>query len=413
MITITADAGKICIRLNPPDATMIAAIKEIPGRRWDSVGMAWYAPATSTVAAAVAEKFGRYSPGTNAAFRELVAESRAAVAAQCKKTADEDQLAQPVINKIPLWLHQLRAYNFVFPLRAAMLDMRMGTGKSAVVVNVAINRGHKRVIIVGPKTVIDGECVLVPGGDIDTLAVWAREFYRHAGHDRWRCWNDSKGTCAERAKKMTAFLKLCEIRGEVAVVLMNYEAIWRDDMARAVMGAGFDFCVCDESHKIKSPSGAASKFFERFGAKVPWRLCLTGTPTPHSPLDIYAQYRFLDRGVFGTSFTVFRARYATMGGYGGHEVKGYQNVPEYRERVDLLAYHCGDEMLDLPEAVHTYRTVELSDKARKIYAQMEKTFVADIEAGRITASNALSKLLRLQQITSSIFASPRHFAQRA
>ena len=97
---------------------------------------------------------------------------------------------------------------------------------------------------------------------------------------------------------------------------------------------------------------------------------------------------------------MFRARYAVMGGYGGHEVKGYHHTDELRQRVDKLAYHVGREVLDLPEATHNRRKVELGSVARKAYKQMEKDFYADMEAGRIEAVNALARLLRLQQITS-------------
>ena len=395
---ITVAGGKVWIKFSPALASTIERVKLVPGRRWSPDEGAWHAPASVMVIAAVDKLFGVDQPETNEAYRALLGEARRAEAAQAHKTADV--LPQPALNKLPLWKHQLRGYHFALPLHSVMLDMRMGTGKSAVIVNLIINRGHRRVLIVAPKTVIDGDCVLEPGGNLDSLSVWAREFYRHAAHLKWRCWNDSRGTCADRAKKMQDFIALCECRGDAAIVLMNYEAAWRPDMARAIAHARFDFVVCDESHKIKSPSGSASKFFERLGPTVPWRACLTGTPTPHSPLDLFAQYRFLDKGAFGSSFTLFRAKYAVMGGYGGHEVKGYQNLEEYRDRMDRLAYHCGDEVLDLPETVHTYRTVELDPKTMRTYAQMEKTFVADLDAGRVTASNALSKMLRLQQITS-------------
>ena len=69
--------------------------------------------------------------------------------------------------------------------------------------------------------------------------------------------------------------------------------------------------------------------------------------------------------------------------------------------MEMIAYHCGDEELDLPEVMPPiYRNIELGAKTLKVYAQMEKTFIADVDAGRVTAANALSKLLRLQQITS-------------
>ena len=56
-------------------------------------------------------------------------------------------------------------------------------------------------------------------------------------------------------------------------------------------------------------------------------MALTGTPAHTSPLDVYAQYRFLDPGIFGANFSAFRDRYAVMGGYGGYQVVAYRVSP--------------------------------------------------------------------------------------
>ena len=51
------------------------------------------------------------------------------------------------------------------------------------------------------------------------------------------------------------------------------------------------------------------------GAKGPKPDVLTGTPMPHSPLDLYAQHRFLDPE-FWNQLCKFQDHYAVMGGYG-------------------------------------------------------------------------------------------------
>src|SRR5690606_39980694 len=63
------------------------------------------------------------------------------------------------------------------------------------------------------------------------------------------------------------------------------------------------------------------------GKRVPYLMALTGTPAHNSSLDVYAQYRFLDPGIFGTRFSAFRGRYAVMGGYGGYQVIAYRTSP--------------------------------------------------------------------------------------
>jgi len=59
-----------------------------------------------------------------------------------------------------------------------------------------------------------------------------------------------------------------------------------------------------------------------------------------------------------------------------------------------------EEVQDLPETVDIERTYTLPDNAQKIYDDLKDEFCALLEAGVVTASNALVKLLRLQQITS-------------
>ena len=55
--------------------------------------------------------------------------------------------------------------------------------------------------------------------------------------------------------------------------------------------------VLDESHRIKSPGSRVSLYCTALGKRVPYRMALTGTPAHTSPLDVYAQYRFLDPGI--------------------------------------------------------------------------------------------------------------------
>jgi SNF2 family DNA or RNA helicase len=48
--------------------------------------------------------------------------------------------------------------------------------------------------------------------------------------------------------------------------------------------------------------------------------------------------------------------------------------------------------------------VELSEDTYALYAALQLDFVAEVEGGVVTASNALTKLLRLQQITGGVAA---------
>jgi len=152
-------------------------------------------------------------------------------------------------------------------------------------------------------------------------------------------------------------------------------------------------------HKIKSASGKASKFCARLRRMAEKMVGLTGTPMPHSPVDLYAQYRALDPRVFGTNVHSFKQHYTITGGFGGYQVLGYKNQEEMRAKFMSIAYQADRSVIELPEATHTVILVELEPKAMKAYKSLAHDLHAAVGAGECTAANALVKLLRLQQLT--------------
>ena len=89
-------------------------------------------------------------------------------------------------------------------------------------------------------------------------------------------------------------------------------------------------------------------------------------------------------------------------------ISGYQNLDELNQKFYGIAFRVtAAETLDLPGAIETYTHVELGRKARALYDQMAVSFIAELETGeKITAANALTRLLRFQQLTSGFAATP-------
>jgi SNF2 family DNA or RNA helicase len=157
--------------------------------------------------------------------------------------------------------------------------------------------------------------------------------------------------------------------------------------------------ICDESHRIKKPSGKASVFCGRLRTRSRYRLALTGTPMPHSPLDIYGQFRFLDNRILGNSYHAFKQRFAVMGGFQQKQVVAYRNLEELEALMRTITFRVGKDVLDLPPETHVTYHCDLTPDGARAYKALEKDFVAEVKEGLITAANAMVKLLRLQQIT--------------
>ena len=185
------------------------------------------------------------------------------------------------------------------------------------------------------------------------------------------------------------------------VAVINYEATHREGIFEALDGYAADLIICDESQRIKNPKAAQSKAVQMLGDRAAYRLILSGTPVQNSAIDLYSQYRFLDPSVFGANFYAFRNRYCQMGGYGGHEVVGFQHMDELVRKEHSIALRVTKaECLDLPGQTFVRRYVQLEPAARRLYTQIARASCAELENGEhVTASIVLTKLLRLMQLT--------------
>lgn len=247
----------------------------------------------------------------------------------------------------------------------------------------------RRVLIVCPKSVV---------------SVWPEQFRQHSPIEYHVC-GLQDGSVNQRAKEAARAYALAAARHDPFALVINYESVWMRDMGAWIMSTEWDALVCDEVHRCKSPGGKVSMYLSRLADRVPVRLGLSGTPLPHSPLDCYGSYRILDKGIFGTSFTMFRARYAVLQQIGANiaakKVIGFQNQDELQRKMYSIAFRVkAEDVQDLPEIVDVIRTVTLGREALRVYGQLKQEFVTDYGNGQITAGNALTRLLRLQQIAA-------------
>jgi len=361
-------------------------IKKIPGATWDPTRKAW------TVAATV---FGAKAVDVNLAMMSIAFDLDAGVEALA--TADlitansirevQDTLPGPSnVRTVPM-KHQVRGFNMIKTLDACCLAWDMGTGKTKAVVDYVGTVLPELVLIACPSAIV---------------RVWPKEFRKHTRSDiSVTALRD--GSTKKRASLMKNTIARID-GGRPAVFVVNYEALSRKELQEAVIGIPWDLVVLDESHRIKAPGGKISTFFKRLGKKVPKRVILSGTPMPHSPLDIYAQYRFLDPSIFGTSFTAFKAQFAVEQDCRDFKkVVAFKNLDELNERFYMIADRVTTEEVlpDLPELLPpVIREGELSKEESRVYRELEEEFIADVQSGIVTASNALTRLLRLAQITS-------------
>lgn len=253
--------------------------------------------------------------------------------------------------------------------------------------------------------------VIAPAGCYET---WVKEDALQNLSDDLRerldvyVWRSAKKGKAEMAAR-EAFLNR-EAQGP-RMLVMNIEALSTVKAAREVLIGFLDqgpaMVVIDESTCIKNHSAKRTKFvLDEVRPRAAFRRILSGLPTPRDPLDIYAQFYFLDPGILGhRKFTTFRARYAQtvlemMGGRRFIRVVGFKNQEELRSRIADNSYRVLlSEAKEIPPKAYITREVPLTDEQKRVYGQMKKLAMAQLESqDYVTATLAITKILRLHQI---------------
>lgn len=301
------------------------------------------------------------------------------------------------VSKTKPWDHQVDAINLIRKNKSFYLMHEMGVGKSKVAIDTCTEFDCKKILIICPHKVIN---------------VWPKQFDIHSSRDV-EVIPLTKGNALDKANLIENKLRTSNGRPQAFVI--NFESCFRSplgptlDKFKRVKKTGvlikhrWDIIIVDEAHRIKSPSGRASWQIYRLGKLNKRKLFLSGTPIPHSPLDIYAQYRALDPKIFNCNFTQFRARYAVMGGYLGKQIFEYQNIEDLNKRMFQIAHEVlADDVLELPPKVDRELYFDLDEKIMKIYKSLENDMIAEWEHGEITADNILVKLLRLSELTCGI-----------
>jgi SNF2 family DNA or RNA helicase len=272
-------------------------------------------------------------------------------------------------------------------MSGAALFSDMGTGKSLPALALIQQTNANRTLILCPKAVM-------------TSHTWRDNSNKHLENPItvYEAIPRPGWTIKDRLVWLESQIR--QTRPPVIAVL-NYECLDYDYTVAWILARRFEFLILDESHKLKAPDGKRAHRYWKVAREIKYRLALTGTPLAHSPKDVWAQYRGLDPGIFGTSVTKFIDRYAVKGGYQGRELVRWQHEDELNEKMYQIAFRVGADVLDLPPVRHEEVPIELGPKAQKIYSEIEGDFYTQLDqTHEITVANVLVQIMRQQQITS-------------
>ena len=297
--------------------------------------------------------------------------------------------------------HQLTALEKSWNKETYGYFMEMGTGKTKVLID--------NMSMLYDKGKIDSALIIAPKGVVKTW--YEQELPAHLPNHienvtvLWQPLINKK-----QQEKLES---LFEIETALQILVMNVEAFSTKkgvEFAQKFLNSHRTLMAIDESTTIKNPNAKRTKSIIALSDLSKYRRILTGSPVTKNPLDLYSQCKFLSPWLLDfSSYYAFRNRYAEMKTLHmhGRSIQGvdkFKNLGELSDQLKGFSYRVlKEDCLDLPDKIFIKRNISLTPDQFKLYQQMKEKAMAVLNGKSVTTVNALTQLMRLQQITCGHF----------
>ena len=168
----------------------------------------------------------------------------------------------------------------------------------------------------------------------------------------------------------------------------------------------YDMVVIDELSSFKNHNTKRFRALMKVRPKVHRMVGLTGTPASNGLMDLWAEFRLLDKGErLGRFITKYRMDYFQPDKRNGQIIYSYKPLPNAEESIyaqiaDITISMKATDHLRMPELISSEYTVQLSDAERKHYEKLKRDLVLTLEDGEVTAANAASLSGKLSQMAN-------------
>lgn len=281
--------------------------------------------------------------------------------------------------------YQQRMIQKIIDLPHVGLFLDMGLGKTVITLTaieeLMLDRFEvTRVLVIAPKRVAQ-----------DT---WSRE------HKKWDHLHDLRvslviGTPAQRKKALQADADIYVIGRDNVVWLTQFLPRW-----------DFDMVVIDELSSFKSNQAKRFKALRKVLPASKRVVGLTGTPSPNSLMDLWAELYLLDRGErLGKTIGCYREEYFRPGKSDGHVIYSWEPRKGAREKIerlisDICVSMSAEDYLKLPERIDVEVPVTLTAAEKALYDKMERDQILTLNDESIVALNAAAVMGKLLQMAN-------------
>lgn len=162
--------------------------------------------------------------------------------------------------------------------------------------------------------------------------------------------------------------------------------------------------IIDEVHKNLSPTSQQGKQLLRIKKSIterPLWLPMSGTPITKNPLDLFIPLRLINAHGYNSYYT-WAKEYCLYGGFGGHEIVGYKNIPRLKAQLqnNMIRRMKSDVLHQLPPKIRYTEYVNNTPYQERLYERIAAGIVHQREE-IVKSLNPLSKFLKLRQVNGN------------
>jgi len=341
---------------------VIAAIKFLPGKKWDTKDKRW----TASITQELMQFAFRFSFDLHQDLRDELEGNISSAANLLESSSAVD--ADIEISRLTgeLMPYQKAGVKYAIETRRCFIADQMGLGKTIQAIAAIEKEEAYPVFVVCPKSLKEN---------------WSREWKKWAPHRE---------------------VKILNSKDEVTkadVIITNYDIVTK--FVGALKFMNLKAMICDESHYVKNPAATRTKNVMQIAKYVPQSgmvLLLSGTPITNAPQEIVSQLDILGvLGKFGGKWA-FLKRYAGAYYDGYHwDTSGATNTNELNIRLRQICYIRRikeDVLKDLPAKSRNIVTVTGSATEMMSYMRAEKDLISFLAENGYKAKDSAQHLVK-------------------
>lgn len=401
------------------DRRAIDLVKQVPGRKWIPDRKVWTIPTQQLGLLLNTFKDTPYENVLNLVSDEQLNINSAITSTKSIPTVDLSDVTFYCKSGSALYEHQKDFLRYAIDRQNRLsrsgfiLADEQGMGKTVDVINLAMYNkeryGYKHCLIL---------CCIN-----SSKYNWYNDIIDHTqgkevgyilGTRKKRDGSEKSGT----SKHKLADLKLRKMYGDATgqdlpyFLILNIEGLRHRDnrsypiteeLIHMIDNDELQMIAIDEIHKNASPTSLQGKQLLRIKKQsknpVMW-IPMTGTPIVNKPTDVFLPLKLIDGHSF-SSYYMWCADFCVYGGFGGHQIIGYKNIPRLKMLLqNNMLRRLKQDVLDLPPKIHYTEYVDNTTYQSKLYSKIAGDII-DRKEQILASLNPLTELLRLRQVNGS------------